>query len=410
MNDLKTEKSPVKGISRNVFILSVVSFLQDVSSEMLYPLIPLFLTSVLKASGAMVGVIEGIAEATARLTQVFSGYLSDKYKKRRAFTILGYSLSALGKPILALAAVWPVALFARVIDRFGKGFRTSPRDALIIESSPPEARGRAFGFHRSLDTAGAVAGPLIALLLVKLFAENLRPVFLLATIPAVIAVAALFFVNEKQQNRDIGGEKENTAERIKLSALSIKNLGAPFYFFLTASAIFSLGNSTDAFLLLRSKQLGLATLLVVLAYVLYNFVYTFSSFPAGVISDRIGRKKVLLLGFIVYGFVYLGFALADKTVYVWPLYAVYGFYIGITEGIGKALIGDIVKHELVGSALGLYQTVTGVAVLLASAIAGILWTYVGFSAPFYFGAVMAFLGSLTFFLFYIEKKDIKQNN
>lgn len=412
-NDLKNEKSPVKGISRNVFILSIVSFLQDISSEMLYPLIPIFLTSVLKASGIIVGVIEGFAEATWRITQVISGYFSDKYKNRKALTIAGYSMSAAGRPLLALASVWPLAMFARFVDRFGKGFRTAPRDALIVESSPAQPRGRSFGFHRSLDTAGAVIGPLIALILVKMLAGNLRVVFMLSTIPAILAVLLLFAVRESkpQINND---NAKSTNDRVTQQAdgqksfnyFSIKNLGKPYFIFLAASAIFALGNSTDAFLFLRSKQLGLATIYVVLAYVLYNVVYALSSFPAGITSDRVGRKKVLLVGFIIYGLVYLGFALADNTIYIWPLYAVYGLYIGFTEGIGKALIGDIVNHELVATALGLYQTVIGISVLVASAVAGVLWTKVSFSAPFYFGAAMAFLGSAAFYLFYREKKDI----
>lgn len=413
MANIEDEKSPVKGISRNVFILSIVSLLQDISSEMLYPLIPIFLTSVLKTSGVVVGVIEGLAEATWRITQVISGYFSDKYKKRKALTIAGYSLSAVGRPLLALAGVWPVALFARLVDRFGKGLRTSPRDALIVESSQAPLRGRSFGFHRSLDTAGAVIGPLIALVLVKLLAGNLRAVFLLSTIPAILAVLLLFAVRESKP-RPVSEVRETVNDSVDPQAKaqkainfsSVKKLGKPYFIFLAASAIFSLGNSTDAFLFLRSKQLGLSTIYVVLAYVLYNIVYAVSSFPAGIASDKIGRKRIILIGFIVYGLVYLGFALVNDNIYIWPLYAVYGLYIGFTEGIGKALIGDIVSHDLAATALGLYQTVMGVSVLAASAFAGVLWTKVSFAAPFYFGAAMAFLGTAVLFRFYLEKKDI----
>lgn len=364
---------------------------------MLYPLVPIFLTTVLGVSGFVVGLVEGIAEATARIIQVFSGYLSDKYKNRRTLTISGYSLSTLGKPLLALSVVWPMALFARFIDRFGKGFRTPPRDALIVESSQPKQRGRAFGFHRSMDSVGAVLGPLVSLVLVAFLAGKLRIVFALATIPAAIAVGLLFMVREKP----VAEIKEEEAKTFV--DIGKFKFGKRYYTFLFVSLVFALGNSSDAFLLLRAKQLGLTATQIVLVYVVYNAIYALTSLPAGVISDRLGRKRILVYGFIVYSLVYLGFGLTDNKNDIWLLYAVYGVYIGMTEGISKALIGDIVTGKALGSAFGLFQTATGMVLFLASFIAGILWTYVSFSVPFYFGSAMALIAAVLFMFVFPEQ-------
>jgi len=383
------------GISKNVFVLGLVSFFNDVASEMIYPIVPIFLTSVLGAPVAVVGLIEGIAESTASVLKVVSGWLSDKFRKRKPFVIAGYSFSAISKIILSLAYSWPFVLFARFVDRFGKGTRTSARDALIAESSGTLARGRSFGFHRALDTLGAVVGPLIALLAIKFLDNNFRLIFFLAFIPACIGVLLLIvFVKEKRK-------EENLSPALNFNW---RNLDSSFKIFLLISFIFALGNSSDAFLILRAQNLGLSVVLVVLAYVLFNFTYAIFSMPAGIISDKIGPKKVLLSGFLLFSVIYLFFGLTNASFILWLLFPFYGIYMALTEGIGKAYISNLVPQEKAGTAFGIYQTTIGLCTFFASLIAGLLWTYIGVSAPFIFGSVMAVISAL---LFVILEKKIK---
>jgi len=270
------------GISKNVFVLGLVSFFNDVASEMIYPLVPIFLTSVLGAPVAIVGLIEGIAESTASVLKIVSGWLSDKWQKRKPFVVAGYSFSAISKILLSLAFSWPFVLIARFIDRFGKGTRTSARDALITESSENLVRGRAFGFHRALDTLGAVVGPIIALLAIHFLDNNFRLIFFLAFIPACIGILLLlFFVKERKKEANLSPALN----------LSWRNLDPSFKIFLLISFVFALGNSSDAFLILRAQNLGLSIILVVALYVLFNFTYAIFSMPAGIISDKVGPKK-----------------------------------------------------------------------------------------------------------------------
>ena len=383
------------GISKNVFVLGLVSFFNDVASEMIYPIVPIFLTSVLGAPVAIVGLIEGIAESTASVLKVVSGWLSDKWRKRKIFVVAGYSFSTISKILLSLAYSWPFVLFARFIDRFGKGTRTSARDALIAESSENSARGRSFGFHRALDTLGAVVGPLIALLAIHFLDNNFRLIFFLAFIPACIGVLLLIiFVKEKRK-------EENLFPALNFSW---RNLDSSFKIFLLISFVFALGNSSDAFLILRAQNLGLSVVLVILAYVLFNFTYAIFSMPAGIISDKIGPKKVLLTGFLLFSFIYLFFGLTNISLFLWFLFPFYGIYMAITEGVGKAYISNLVPQEKAGTAFGIYQTTIGLCTFFASLIAGLLWTYIGVSAPFIFGSVMAVISAL---LFVILEKKIK---
>jgi MFS family permease len=382
------------GISKNVFVLGLVSFFNDVASEMIYPLVPIFLTGVLGAPVAIVGLIEGIAESTASVLKVVSGWLSDKWRKRRPFVVAGYSFSAISKILLSLAYGWPFVLLARFIDRFGKGTRTSARDALIAESSENSVRGRAFGFHRSLDTLGAVVGPLLALLAIHFLDNKFRLIFFLAFIPAFIGILLLiFFVKEKKKEANVSPALN----------LSWRNLDPSFKIFLLISFIFALGNSSDAFLILRAQNLGLSVILVVLAYVLFNFAYAIFSTPAGIISDKIGPKKVLLIGFLLFSAVYLFFGLAHSSLFLWFLFPIYGIYMALTEGVGKAYISNLVPQEKTGTAFGVYQTTIGLCTFFASLIAGLLWTYIGVSAPFIFGSIMAVTSS---FLFVVLEKRI----
>lgn len=369
-------ESPIPGISRNVFILAITSFLTDLSSEIVYPLVPLFLTSVLGAPFAVVGLIEGIAESTASILKVYSGWLSDRMRRRRPLTIIGYGISAVAKPLLAAAFVWPLVLGLRFGDRLGKGIRVAPRDALIADSSEPASRGRVFGFHRAADTAGASLGALLALAALGLIGERYRTIFLLSAIPGALGVISLFFVRER---------KRDHAHR-RLPGLSLSQFDRRFKLFLLASAIFAIGNSSDVFIILRARDLGLSAFAAIFAYVIYNLVYSAFSMPAGTLSDRIGRRRVIAAGFFVFSVVYLGFALAGNSTAVWPLFAVYGLYMAMTEGVGKAFVADMAPPRAVGTALGTYHTLTGVLTFFSSLTAGLLWDAAGPRTPFFFGA------------------------
>jgi MFS family permease len=394
------EKDLIKGIKKNVFILGLVSFFTDISSEMLYPIIPIFLTTVLAAPMSIVGFIEGIAESTASIMKVISGWMSDKSGKRKPYVIFGYSLSTISKPLLAFAATWHFVLAARFLDRFGKGLRSSARDALIADSTEVKYRGKAFGFHQSLDTLGAVIGPLFALLFLYLLDGKYQLIFLIAFIPALISVVLLFFfVSEKK-----GEEKDSLKFRLS-------DFSREFKIFLLITLVFALGNSSNAFLILRAQNIfeisgGIPSIItstfgsiaviaiVVLTYVVYNITYSLSSMPAGMLSDKMGRRNVMVGGFLIFSLVYLGFALANKGYQIWILFATYGFYMAMTEGVGKAFVVDMVPPEKRGTAIGLYYTATGLLALASSIIAGLLWDMVGVSAPFLFGSATALVAAV----------------
>lgn len=380
--------SPVRGISRNVFVLALVSLWTDISGEMIYPLVPLFLTVVLGVPATVLGVIEGLAEAGANLLKLVSGRVTDRSGRRRAWIFAGYGVSAAAKPLLGLATVWPLVLVARVVDRLGKGTRGTPRDALIAASSDPAHRGRAFGFHRSMDTAGAVVGPLAGFGLLAWSAQNFRLVFFLAAIPAAVGVALIALVREPAQAPAERAGKEG-ADAFAWSA------AAPAYrAFTVVGLLFALGNSSDTFLILRAHQLGLGTLAAVLAYALYNVVYSAVGYPAGILSDRLGRRDLLVTGFVLFAVVYGGLGLAAGPAAVWPLFALYGLYMALTEGVTKAYLTDLVPKAQRGGALGLYSAATGVLALVTSVLAGVLWDRVSPAAPFYLGGATAIAAAL----------------
>ncbi len=353
---------------------------------MAYPLVPLFLRNTLGAPIIAVGVIEGVAESTASLLKLFFGWASDRVRRRVPFTFAGYGLAAIAKPALALAQQWPMVLFVRFLDRSGKGVRTAPRDALIAESTDAASRGRAFGLHRAMDTSGAIVGPIAALGLLAWFGgDNYRLVFLVAGVPGLLSVLALLAVREIR----------HTPHEGKLPPmLSLRGYDGRFLVFLGVTLLFAFGNSSDAFLVLRSQNLGLGATAIVFAYVLYNISYAALSMPAGIHSDKIGRKPVLLSGFAIFAAVYAGFALATDAWAVWPLFIVYGAYIAFTEGVGKAYVADLVPKERRGTAMGLYNACTGVMLLLSSVIGGALWDVFGPPATFAFGASTAGLAAL----------------
>jgi len=371
------------GIGRPLLLLGLVSFFTDISSEMIYPLVPLFLTGPLGAPATVVGLIEGLAESAASILKVPSGWLSDRLGRRRPLVFLGYSLSALGKPLLALSFVWPLALIARFVDRSGKGVRTPPRDALIADLAEEGLRGRAFGLHRAMDTAGAIVGPLFAFALLGPLGGSLRLIFLIAFLPAAAGALLVRAVEEGRPLLRPAGRRPSQR---------LSSFGWEFKAFLMVSLIFALGNSSDAFLLLRAQRLGLGTGQVVLAYVLYNGFYALLSLPAGALSDRLGRRRVISLGFLLFALVYFGFA-AGAGPLIWALFGVYGAYMALTEGVGRALASDLSPPEGRGMALGLYHTGIGAMALVASLLAGLLWDALGSGAPFLLGGATASLAA-----------------
>jgi len=376
----------------NIILLGITSLLTDISSEMVYPLLPIYLVNQLGAGPAILGVIEGIAESLASLSKVFSGFFSDKIKRRKPFTILGYAGSTIGKFFLCISTSWLYVLAGRTIDRLGKGIRTAPRDALIAESSKEGKRGRAFGLHRAMDTAGATIGVLAAYFLITRHKGDFKNIFLISLIPAALGVLFLFFVREKVNKI----KAVDTGIKFKWSALDTR-----LKLFLILSFIFTLGNSSNQFLLLRAQKLGSPIQTVILFYLFYNIVYMLASYPAARLSDVIGRKKILVLGYLFYGLVYLGFALNKTAVNFWFLFGLYGLYSGFTEGVEKALVTDIAPAGMRATAIGLHATILGIGLLPASVFAGMLWHFLGAAAPFYFGGLMGIVAS--FGLWFILK-------
>lgn len=369
----------------NIIVVGITSLLTDISTEMVYPILAIFLNTTLGASIAIIGLIEGIAESIASILKVFSGYISDKLRQRKSLAIIGYGSSTIGKIFLYAAASWWWVLLSRVIDRFGKGVRTAPRDALIADSSVKEKRGRNFGLHRMMDTAGAATGVLIAYYLLTKNAGNVdfRKIFLLSLIPAGLGVIALFFIREKKPTSAV----KKISLRWSILPLKLK-------LFLLVTLLFTLGNSSNQFLLLRAKNIGFSTETVLLLYLAYNIVFALTSYPAGRLSDIIGRKKLLVLGYVCYGLVYLGFALTKNPSFLWILFPIYGIYIGATEGVEKALVTDIAPEDLRATMIGLHATLVGIGLFPASFIAGILWNAFGPAAAFYFGSATGILAAI----------------
>lgn len=375
-------------MSVNIIILGLASLLTDVSTEMVYPLLPLFLTQTLGASPAILGLIEGMAESVASLLRVFSGYLSDRLGRRKPLTIAGYAASTVGKVLLYAATAWTAVLGGRLVDRFGKGVRTAPRDALIADSSDPRRRGRAFGLHRAMDTAGSVIGVLLALLFLRGAPAQYRSIFLWSLIPAALAVLVLFAVKDRP-----AAARETTPPRLRFSGLDRRLQG-----FLIVIFLFTLGNSSNQFLILRASSLGVSSVNAILLYLVYNVVYLAVSYPGGRLSDAIGRRSVLVAGYAAYGVVYLGFGLARTAAALPFLFATYGIYIGLVEGVEKALVADLAPVPLRATAIGLHATLVGIGLLPASLLAGWLWTAFGPGAPFYFGGVLGLAAAAGLFI------------
>ncbi|HWH52270.1 MAG TPA: MFS transporter [Gemmatimonadaceae bacterium] len=367
-------------LGRNVYALGAVSFFTDVSSEMIYPLLPVFLTAVLGASAGFIGAIEGAAESTAALLKLASGWWSDRVRRRKPLVVAGYTLASVVRPLVAIAQTATQVLLIRVSDRVGKGIRNSPRDALIADSVHPSIRGRAFGFRSAADNAGALLGPLIAFAILAWWHVSLRTVFWLAAIPGAIAVVVAFAgVSEVERSGAASGKKTELR----------RTMGGRFWVFLIIIFIFTLGNSTDAFLLLRARQLGVPVALAPILWALLNGVKAISNVPGGSLSDRIGRRPTLVAGWLVYAAVYLLFARASHAWHAWALFAAYGIFFGLTEGTELALVADVVPAARRGAAYGWYYLAIGVGALPASLVFGLLWDRFGSPVAFTTGAALS---------------------
>jgi len=373
-------------LGRNVFALSAVSFLTDVSSEMIYPLLPAFLTIVLGANASFIGAIEGAAETTAALLKLASGWWSDRVRKRKPLVFWGYAIASAMRPLVAIATSAVQVLGIRVADRVGKGIRNAPRDALIAESVDPSIRGRAFGVQRAADNAGGVLGPLIAFAVLTWKIADLRTVFWLAAIPGVLAVLVVAFAV-----RDI---PRDPVAAVKPGVDLSQPLGPRFWRVLAVIFVFTLGNSTDAFLLLRANQLGVPVALAPILWAALHLVKSASNVPGGALSDRIGRRWTLVAGWALYAAVYLGFGLAHTASQAWALFGVYGLYFGLTEGSERALMADLVVPERRGTAYGWYNLAIGIGALPASLIFGFVWDHSGPTTAFVMGATLALIAAV----------------
>ena len=395
-------------LSPNVFAISLVSLFNDVSSEIIYPLLPAFLALTLGASPLFIGVIEGFAETCASLLKLFSGYFSDRFNKRKLPMALGYGLSGMTRPFLALAGSWLPVLFIRVTDRIGKGIRGTPRDALLADSVAPEKRGLAFGLNRASDHLGAVIGPIIGFALLTYWAANpnaptaadYKSIFLVASIPAALGLLViLFLVKEEKRAKPISDD-------ITPIKLSLAVFDGNFKKFLVVIALFTLSNSTDAFLLLRAEQSGIAPAILPLLWMFLHISKVIFSLIGGDLSDRIGRKTLIFSGWILYALVYAGFAFVDSAWQAWALFMIYGVYFGLTEGVEKALVADLVTPEQRGTAFGFYNLAFGITVLPASLLFGGLWNLFGAPTAFLVSASISIVAA--FLLLTINQKPLEK--
>jgi MFS family permease len=376
------------GLSRNTFLLAFASFFADISTEMLYPVLPVFLTQSLNASGSVVGLIDGFAQATQNIVQGFSGAVSDRLQRRKPVALVGYFLAALGKPLMGLSTVWQGVFGARLLDRLGTGIRSAPRDALIAASVDERDRGKAFGLEGVGDNGGAFVGPLLAVVLLYYWEIGIRTIFYVALLPGLLAFFMTLFVSE----RPVAAHAN-----VKLD-VGLKRFPRGYWHYLAVTGLFALGNASNAFLILRTQDIGASLETTILIYAGFNLVAAVMSYPAGSLSDAWGRKGILLAAFAVFVITYLGFALTQNTLVIATLFAFYGLYQGIFRAVGKAFASDFVPEHLRASGVGWYNTTVGLLQLVASVIAGLLWDHLGHTAVFYYGAAFAAAGILALLL------------
>lgn len=382
---MKTEKKNKD--FQNIVFLGLVSCFADISSEMVYPIIPLYLTAILGATPALVGVIEGIAESIASLLKVFSGYISDRFQKKKALAFTGYATGVLYKLALVFAGSWVGILTARVIDRFGKGIRTAPRDVMVAESADKASMGKSFGVHKMLDMAGSAVGILLAFILLTTMGEgSYKTIFIISIIPVLIALFMFVFIKEKREKREVV-EREHFWK-------NIKSLDHQLKLYLAVTFLFTLGNSSNSFLLLRAYDVGFSSSTAILLYFIYNVTASILAVPCGKLSDTVGRKKLLVAGYLTFSVVYLGFAVCTNKLLMIAIFVIYGIYTAMTAGVERAFISEISPKELKGTMLGLHSTLAGIALLPASVIAGLLWDKVGAYAPFIYGGVMSLVAAV----------------
>ena len=371
------------GLSKSTFLLACSSLFADISTEMLYPVLPVFLTQTLHASGSAVGLIDGVAQATQNIVQGFSGWLSDRLQKRKSIALAGYLLAAVSKPLMGLSTSWQEVFAARVLDRVGTGTRSAPRDALVASSTDDEHRGKAFGLEGFGDNLGAFVGPLIAVVLLFVFQVDMRLIFYLAVIPGLFAVLMIALVRERPVA---------ASAKAKLD-ISVRQFPKAYWNYLLVTALFGIGSSSNAFLILQTQNVGASLATTILIYAAFNLVAALASYPAGFLSDTLGRKNILLLSFASFLITYLGFALTGDVAVMALLFALYGVYQGIFRSVGKALAADFVPEHLRASGVGWYNATVGLSGLVASVVAGLLWDHVGHEAVFFYGAAFAMVGS-----------------
>ena len=372
------------GLSRNTFLLACASLFADISTEILYPVLPVFLTQTLNASGSVVGLVDGVAQATQNIVQGFSGWLSDRLHQRKPIALAGYLLAAIAKPLMGLSTSWPGVLGGRFLDRFGAGARSAPRDALVASSADEEHRGKAFGLEGIGDNLGAFLGPLLAVGLLMVLHVDMRVIFYLALVPGLLAVLMIVMVTERPVA---------VAAKSKLD-IDVRQFPPVYWKYLLVTALFGVGNSSNAFLILQTQAIGASLEATILIYAAFNLVAALISYPAGFLSDRWGRKNILLVSFVIFFVAYLGFALTENVILIAALFIFYGLYQGIFRTVGKALATDFVPERVRASGVGWYNTTVGLLGLVASIAAGLLWDHVGHGAVFLYGAVFAVVGSL----------------
>ncbi len=396
---IKPQRTTVRafsGLSPNTFLLAFASLFADISTEMQYPVLPTFLTQTLGASGTIVGLIDGCAQALQNIVQGFTGTLSDRLRRRKPIALCGYLVAAIAKPLTGLASSWPEAFGARCLDRLGAGSRSAPRDALIASSTDEKNRGRAFGLEGVGDNAGAFLGPIVTVLLLYALHIHIRWVFYLTVVPGLMSVLMLLLVRERPSS---------VSAKAKLD-VSLRQFPRSYWIYLLVTALFTIGNSSNAFLLLRTRDSGAPLETTILVYAAFNLVAALISYPAGSLSDHFGRRNVLLASFGIFLVAYLGFAITSTFVVISAMFVLYGLYQGIFRAVGKAFASDFVSDALRAGGIGWYNTTVGLLQLVASLVAGILWDRIGHPAVFYYGAVFALLGMVGLIMLIPDARQI----